>query len=133
MTMRVNRKSALVLQNDYSGRDHRQNSADRERCFCSYRIGPEHPYDRASPDFSELSCATSFLQSHWYTAARLIAEYHGCGIVSVSVNGRAVPALSAYTGSGQQFKQRVLAIADSRWPYYPARRAVSEGGTNGPA
>ena len=54
-------------------------------------------------------------------------------MVSVSVNGRAVPALSAYTGSGQQFKQRVLAIANSRWPYYPARRAVSEGGTKGPA
>jgi hypothetical protein len=51
--------------------------------------------------------------------ARLSAEYAGCGVVSVSIDGRAMPALSDYTGSGQQLQQRVLAIAGVRWPYLP--------------
>jgi hypothetical protein len=51
--------------------------------------------------------------------ARLSAEYAGCGVVSVSIDGRAMPALSDYTSSGQQLQQRVLAIAGVRWPYLP--------------
>jgi hypothetical protein len=51
--------------------------------------------------------------------ARVTAEYGGCGVVSVSIGGRSMPALSEYTGSGQQLQQRVLAIAGVRWPYPP--------------
>src|SRR5579871_738556 len=51
--------------------------------------------------------------------ARLTAEYGGCGTVSVSIDGRSLPALSDYTGAGQQLQQRVLAIAGARWPYRP--------------
>jgi hypothetical protein len=51
--------------------------------------------------------------------ARLGAEYNGCGIVSISVRGRSMPALSDYTKSGQRLQQRVLAIAGVRWPYSP--------------
>ena len=51
--------------------------------------------------------------------ARLTAEYGGCGVVSVSIGGRSMPALSDFTGSGQQLQQRVLAIAGVRWPYQP--------------
>ena len=51
--------------------------------------------------------------------ARLTAEYGGCGTVSVSIDGRSMPALSDYTGTGQQLQQRVLAIAGARWPYRP--------------
>ena len=40
-------------------------------------------------------------------------------VVSVSIDGRSMPALSDYTGSGQQLQQRVLAIAGVRWPYRP--------------
>ena len=49
--------------------------------------------------------------------ARLTAEYGGCGVVSVSIGGRSMPALSDYLGSGQPLQQRVLAIAGVRWPY----------------
>ena len=51
--------------------------------------------------------------------AQLSAQYGGCGVVSVSIDGRAMPALSDYTGSGQQLQQRVLAIAGVRWPHMP--------------
>ncbi len=51
--------------------------------------------------------------------ARLSAGYGGCGIVSVSIEGRSMPALSDYTSSGQRLQQRVLAIAGVRWPYSP--------------
>ena len=51
--------------------------------------------------------------------AQLSAQYGGCGVVSVSIDGRVMPALSDYTGSGQQLQQRVLAIAGVRWPYLP--------------
>ena len=51
--------------------------------------------------------------------ARLTAAYGGCGTVSVSIDGRSMPALSDYTGTGQQLQQRVLAIAGTRWPYRP--------------
>jgi len=51
--------------------------------------------------------------------AQLTAQYGGCGTVSVSIDGRAMPALSDYTSSGQQLQQRVLAIAGARWPYLP--------------
>ena len=51
--------------------------------------------------------------------ARVTAQYGGCGVVSVSIGGRSMPALSDYTGSGQQLQQRVLAIAGVRWPYPP--------------
>jgi hypothetical protein len=40
-------------------------------------------------------------------------------VVSVSIDGRSMPALSDYTGSGQQLQQRVLAIVGVRWPYPP--------------
>jgi len=51
--------------------------------------------------------------------ARLNAEYCGCGVVSVSIGGTSMPALSDYAGSGAQLQQRVLAIAGVRWPYPP--------------
>jgi hypothetical protein len=51
--------------------------------------------------------------------ARLTAGYGGCGIVSVSIDGHSMPALSVYTNSGQRLQQRVLAIAGARWPYSP--------------
>ena len=51
--------------------------------------------------------------------ARLTAEYGGCGVVSVSIGGRSMPALSDYLASGQPLQQRVLAIAGVSWPYPP--------------
>ena len=52
-------------------------------------------------------------------AARLIAEYAGCGIVSVRIGGRDMPALSEYPQSGPRLPQRVLAIAGVSWPVEP--------------
>lgn len=51
--------------------------------------------------------------------AQLSAQYGGCGVASVSIDGRAMPELSDYMGSGQQLQQRVLAIAGVRWPDLP--------------
>jgi len=52
-------------------------------------------------------------------AARLIAEYAGCGVVSVRISGRDMPALSEYPQSGPRLPQRVLAIAGVSWPVEP--------------
>jgi len=52
-------------------------------------------------------------------AARLIAEYAGCGVVSVRIGGRDMPALSEYPQSGPRLPQRVLAIAGVSWPVEP--------------
>jgi hypothetical protein len=49
--------------------------------------------------------------------ARLTAGYGLCGIVSVSIEGSSMPALSDYTRSGPPLQQRVLAIAGVRWSY----------------
>jgi hypothetical protein len=49
--------------------------------------------------------------------ARVTAEYDGCGIVSLSIGGHSMPALSDYSSSGASLQQRVLAIAGVRWPY----------------
>ncbi len=49
--------------------------------------------------------------------ARLTAGYGGCRIVSVSIEGRSMPALSDDTRSGPPLQQRVLAIAGVRWSY----------------
>jgi hypothetical protein len=59
--------------------------------------------------------------------AWLTAEYGGCGVVSVSIGGKSMPALSDYTGSGPQLQQRVLAIAGVRWPYPPGALPDSGG------
>jgi hypothetical protein len=55
--------------------------------------------------------------------ARFSAEYAGCGIVSVSVGGRTMPALSDSTGSDRLFQDRVVAIAGVRWPHQPGAPA----------
>jgi hypothetical protein len=52
-------------------------------------------------------------------AAQLIAEYAGCGVVSVRIGGRDMPALSEYPESGPRLPQRVLAIAGVSWPVEP--------------
>ena len=52
-------------------------------------------------------------------AARLTAEYGGCGVVSVRIGGRAMPALSEYPQSGPRLPQQVLAIAGVSWPVEP--------------
>jgi hypothetical protein len=52
-------------------------------------------------------------------AARLTAQYGGCGIVSVRIGGRDMPALSEYPQSGPRLPQRVLAIAGVSWPVEP--------------
>ena len=59
--------------------------------------------------------------------ARLTAEYGDCGVVSVSIGGRSMPALSDYPVSGPQLQQRVLAIAGVRWPS-PASSAGTAAG-----
>jgi len=56
-------------------------------------------------------------------AARLIAEYGGCGVVSVRIGGQAMPALSEYPQSGPRLPQRVLAIAGVSWPVEPGAPA----------
>ena len=56
-------------------------------------------------------------------AARLTAEYGGCGVVSVRIGGRAMPALSEYPQSGPRLPQQVLAIAGVSWPVEPGAPA----------
>ncbi len=51
--------------------------------------------------------------------ARLTLQYGGCGIVSVRIGGRDMPALSEYPRSGPPLPQQVLAIADVSWPVEP--------------
>ena len=53
--------------------------------------------------------------------ARLTPQYGGCGIVSVSIMGRDMPALSEYPRSGPPLPQQVLAIAGVSWPVEPGR------------
>jgi hypothetical protein len=52
-------------------------------------------------------------------AARLTAQYGGCGIVSVRIGGRDMPALSELPESGPPLQQQVLAIAGMSWPVQP--------------
>ena len=56
-------------------------------------------------------------------AARLTADYGGCGVVSVRIGGRAMPALSEYPQSGPRLPQQVLAIAGVSWPVEPGAPA----------
>jgi hypothetical protein len=56
---------------------------------------------------------------HGRVVARVTAPYGGCGIVSLTVNGRSMPALTDETNAGPQLQQQVLAIAGVRWPYRP--------------
>jgi hypothetical protein len=51
--------------------------------------------------------------------ARLTTQYGGCGIVSVRIGGRDMPALSEYPQSGPRLPQEVLAIAGVSWPVEP--------------
>ena len=51
--------------------------------------------------------------------ARLTAQYSGCGVVSVRIGGRDMPALSADPESGPPLQQQVLAIAGVSWPVEP--------------
>ena len=51
--------------------------------------------------------------------ALLTPQYGGCGIVSVSIGGRDMPALSEYPQSGPPLQQQVLAIAGVSWPVEP--------------
>jgi hypothetical protein len=51
--------------------------------------------------------------------ARLTTQYGGCGIVSVRIRGRDMPALSEYPRSGPPLQQQVLAIAGVSWPVEP--------------
>jgi len=51
--------------------------------------------------------------------ARLTAQYGGCGVVSVRIGGRDMPALSESGNSGPPLQQRVLAIAGVNWPVEP--------------
>jgi len=53
--------------------------------------------------------------------ARLTPQYGGCGIVSVRIGGRDMPALSEYPRSGPPLQQQVLAIAGVSWPVEPGR------------
>ena len=48
--------------------------------------------------------------------ARLTAQYGGCGVVSVRIDGRDMPGLSEYPRSGPPLQQQVLAIAGASWP-----------------
>jgi hypothetical protein len=54
-----------------------------------------------------------------HVLARFSAQYGGCGSVSVSIGGKTMSALSAWTPSGALFQDRVLAIAGVRWPHQP--------------
>jgi hypothetical protein len=55
--------------------------------------------------------------------ARFTAQYGGCGVVSVSIDGKPEPPLSTYTTSGPLVQDRVLAIAGVRWPHQPGAPA----------
>jgi hypothetical protein len=55
--------------------------------------------------------------------ARLTAQYGGCGVVSVRIGGRDMPALSEYPESGPRLPQQVLAIAGVSWPVEPGMPA----------
>jgi hypothetical protein len=74
-------------------------------------------------DFGGQMRLTFFTHPGGPAAARLIAEYAGCGIVSVRIGGRAMPALSEYPQSGPRLPQRVLAIAGVNWPVTPGTPA----------
>jgi hypothetical protein len=55
--------------------------------------------------------------------ARFSAQYGGCGAASVSIGGKAQPALSTYLTAGALFQDRILAIAGVRWPHQPGAPA----------
>jgi hypothetical protein len=74
-------------------------------------------------DFGGQMRLTFFTRPGRPAAARLIAEYAGCGIVSVRIGGRDMPALSEYPQSGPRLPQRVLAIAGVSWPLEPGAPA----------
>jgi hypothetical protein len=74
-------------------------------------------------DFGGQMRLTFFTRPGRRAAARLIAEYAGCGIVSVRIGGRDMPALSEYPQSGPRLPQQVLAIAGVSWPVTPGTPA----------
>jgi len=62
---------------------------------------------------------TFFTRPGGPVVARLAAQYDGCGVVSVRINGRDMPGLSEYPRSGPPLQQQVLAIAGASWPVEP--------------
>ncbi len=70
-------------------------------------------------DFGAAIRLTFLASPHGRVVAVVVAGYAGCGVVSVTIRGRSMPALSDYTQSGQRLQDRVLAIAGVRWPYSP--------------
>ena len=62
---------------------------------------------------------TFFTRRGGPVVARLTAEYGGCGVVSVRIDGRDMPGLSEYPRSGPPLQQQVLAIAGVSWPVEP--------------
>lgn len=71
-------------------------------------------------DFGAAMRLTFRTSPHGRVVAVVVAGYGGCGAVSVTINGRSMPALSDYTRSGQELQERILASASVRWPYSPA-------------
>jgi hypothetical protein len=65
--------------------------------------------------------------------ARLTPQYGGCGIVSVRIGGRDMPALSEYPRSGPPLPQQVLAIAGVSWPVEPGTPLLPDLVTRAPA
>jgi hypothetical protein len=63
---------------------------------------------------------TFFTRRGGPVVARLTAEYGGCGVVSVRIDGRDMPGLSEYPRSGPPLQQQVLVIAGVSWPVEPA-------------
>ena len=62
---------------------------------------------------------TFFTRPGGPAVARLTAQYCGCGVVSVRIDGRDMPGLSEYPRSGPPLQQQVLAIAGASWPVEP--------------
>ena len=62
---------------------------------------------------------TFFTRPGGPVVARLTAEYGGCGVVSVRIDGRDMPGLSEYPRSGPPLQRQVLAIAGASWPVEP--------------
>ena len=102
-------------------------SSPRQRAIAdAARIIASLPLRTARPATGVLNCPVDFGVEMRLTfrtcpdgpvVARLTAGYGGCGVVSVRIEGKSMPALSGYTPSGQQLQQRVLAIAGVSWPY----------------
>jgi hypothetical protein len=62
---------------------------------------------------------TFFTRPGGPVVTRLTAEYGGCGVVSVRIDGRDMPGLNEYPRSGPPLQQQVLAIAGASWPVEP--------------